>query len=153
RCTELFLRLEEEFDVTIIDLSAGRSYATDMALAATGVESLRKITTRWLVFHRWTRQHVAAAASLVYERDGILDVGARYGHTQDRLADSIRFVRTAVIDPFVEEIAPLRTAQVAFLRKCDGELHELARERNVGRSKLLGAVPLDPLLQWREQLI
>jgi hypothetical protein len=154
RCTELFLRLDETFDVIIVDLSAGRSYATDMALAATATESLRKITTRWLVFHRWTRQHVAAAASLVYDPAGILDIGVRlHGHDRDQLADSIRLVRTVVIDPAEEGIAALRTAQIAFLRQCDRELNELARERNVGRSKLLGVVPLDPLLQWREQLI
>jgi len=153
RCAELFLRLEEEFDVTIVDLSAGRSYATEMALAATGMAHLRKITTRWLVFHRWTSQHVAAAASLVYGEGGILKSGEENGHDRDQLADSLRFVRTAVIDPFADELPPLRPAQIAFLRKCDEDLNELARECNVGRSKLLGKVPLDPLLQWREQLI
>lgn len=153
RCAELFTRLEEEFEITIVDLSAGRSYATDMALAATGMANLKKITTRWLVFHRWTSQHVAAAAGLVYDGGGILETGVRHGHERNQLADSLRFVRTAVIDPFANELAPLRPSQVAFLRRCDQDLNDLAREVNVGRSKLLGTVPLDPLLQWREQLI
>ncbi|WP_369915980.1 SCO2523 family variant P-loop protein [Plantactinospora sp. KBS50] len=54
RCTELFLRLDEEFDLTLVDLSAGRSYASQIALAATANAVLRKVTVRWLVFHRWT---------------------------------------------------------------------------------------------------
>jgi hypothetical protein len=32
-------------------------------------------------------------------------------------------------------------------------LHQLAGERRIGRTKLIGSVPLDPVLQWREQLI
>src|SRR6266542_2761061 len=153
RCAELFLRLEEQFDLIIVDLSAGRSYATDMALAATAMPNLRKITSRWLVFHRWTRQHVAAAAGLVYDDGGILATGERHGHDRERLLDSLRFVRTAVIDPYAKELSPLRPAQVAFLRSCDKDLNELASARNVGRTKVLSSVPLDPLLQWREQLI
>lgn len=35
QCVRLFLRLEEEFELSLIDLSAGRSYATDIVLAAT----------------------------------------------------------------------------------------------------------------------
>jgi CobQ/CobB/MinD/ParA nucleotide binding domain. len=153
RCAELFSQMEEEFDLTIVDLSAGRSYATDMVLAATAMPNLRKITARWLVFHRWTRQHVAAAANLVYDEGGILATGERHGHDPQALADSIRFVRTAVIDPFAKEVAELRPSQVAFLRSCDQELNDLAKIRNVGRTKVISVVPLDPLLQWREQLI
>jgi hypothetical protein len=153
RCAELFLRLEEEFDVVIVDLSAGRSYATDMVLAATAMPSLRKITVRWLVYHRWTRQHVAAAAGLVYDEGGILEVGARHGHDPEALGDALRFVRTAVINPYAEELSTLRPAQVAFLRDCDAELKEMASTLRVGRTKVIASIPLDPLLQWREQLI
>src|SRR5256885_13757491 len=35
RCADLLLRVEEEFELTVVDLSAGRSYATDIALAVT----------------------------------------------------------------------------------------------------------------------
>jgi hypothetical protein len=153
RCAELFRRLDEQFDLTVVDLSAGRSYATDMALAATAIPNVRKIKTRWLVFHRWTRQHVLAAASLVYDKEGILETGRRHGHDTDDLASSLRFIRTAVINPSAKELAGLRPAQVAFLRECDRDLVDLASRRNIGRTRLLGSVPLDPLLQWREQLI
>ncbi|MFB9235798.1 SCO2523 family variant P-loop protein [Plantactinospora siamensis] len=153
RSAELFLRLEEEFDLTLVDLSAGRSYASQIALAATAHPSLRKVTARWLVFHRWTPQHVMAAADLAFEAGGILAMAKEYGHEPEQLRESLRFVRTAVINPRGAEVGHLDLAQQAFLRKCDTELAEMARRRGTGRTTLLGAVPLDPLLQWREQLI
>jgi hypothetical protein len=153
RCAELFLRLDEEFDLVVIDLSAGRSYATEMALAATALPSVQKIRARWLVFHRWTHQHVTAAASLVYNPGGILDTGARHGHGGDDLQDRLRFVRTAVINPFAEEISALRHAQISFLRDSNARLIELASSLRVGRTTVIADIPLDPLLQWREQLI
>jgi len=153
RCTRLFLHLEEEFDLCLIDLSAGRSYATEMVLAATATEELRSIRTRWLVFHRWTRQHVLAAAGLVYGERGILDTGVRHGHNRDELANSLRFIRTAVVNPDSPELEGLRPAQVAWLRDVDRDLAELASSHKVGRTLLLGSIPLDPVLQWREQLI
>lgn len=153
RCARLFLRLEEEFDLSLIDLSAGRSYATQMVLAATAMPELRSVQSRWLVFHRWTRQHVLAASGLVYGSRGILDVGTKTGHDYDELLNSLRFVRTAVVDPDSPELEGLKPAQVAWLRECNQDLLELASNQRVGRTMLLGSVPLDPVLQWREQLI
>jgi hypothetical protein len=153
RCGRLFLRLEEEFDISLVDLSAGRSYATDMVLAATAIPELRSVRSRWLVFHRWTRQHVLAASGLVYGARGILDTGARHGHDYAALADNLRFVRTAVVDPDSPELEGLQPAQLAWLRECNRDLLELASNQRVGRTMLIGSVPLDPVLQWREQLI
>jgi hypothetical protein len=151
RCRRLFLRLEEEFEVSVIDLSAGRSYATDLVLAATS--GLDQVTIRWLVFHRWTRQHVIAASGLVYGQHGILAAGVEHGHPRERLVDSIRFVRTAFVDPDSPELAGLRAGQVAWLRACHQDLLEMAAEHRLGNMLVLGVVPLDPVLQWREQLI
>jgi hypothetical protein len=153
RCVRLFLRLEEEFELCLVDLSAGRSYANTMVLAATAESQLRSVTTRWLVFHRWTRQHIIAASGLVYGDQGILDAGVERGHDRDVLTDSIRFVRTAVVDPDSAELAGLRPAQVAWLREANRDLHGLASREKLGRTSMLGSVPLDPVLQWREQLI
>jgi len=153
RCVELLVRIDEEFDVVLVDLSAGRSYATDIVLAATADEQLREVMSRWLVFHRWTRQHVIAAHGLVHGDRGIIDLGIQRGHDRGRLAGSIRFVRTAVVDPDAEELAGLRAEQIAWLRTFNGELRELASRFRVGRTSQLGSVPLDPVLQWREQLI
>jgi hypothetical protein len=153
RCADLLLRVEDEFELTVVDLSAGRSYATDVALEVTADPRLRSVVCRWLVFHRWTRQHIIAASGLVYGKNGLLDTGAARGHDVEKLAESIRFVRTAVVDPNSPELAGLQATQVAWLRECNQELQTLARQHKVGRTSMLGMVPLDPVLQWREQLI
>lgn len=153
RCVRLFVQLHGEYDLCLVDLSAGRSHATQLVLQATASAALRDVPYRWLVFHRWTRQHIPAAASLAFGRDGIVDVGTQFGHDEQRLRGSIRFVRTAVVDPDSVALTGLRPAQVAWLRDCNQDLHELAARHGVGRSATLGSVPLDPMLQWREQLL
>ena len=153
RCVRLLLRIEEEFDIALLDLSAGRSYATDAVLAATALPELRDIKARWLVFHRWTRQHIIAAEGLVNGASGIIELGVQRGHDRARLSDSIRFVRTAVVDPSSDQLAGLRAEQVAWLRDTNKALQKLASDRRIGRITRIGSVPLDPVLQWREQLI
>jgi hypothetical protein len=39
------------------------------------------------------------------------------------------------------------------MRACDRDLTTLAAELDLGYARLLGTVPLEPVLQWREQLI
>ncbi|WP_250000172.1 SCO2523 family variant P-loop protein [Actinoplanes sp. M2I2] len=153
RCRALFLRLDEEFDLCLVDLSAGRSHALEMVLAATAHPSLQAVKCRWLIYHRWTRQHVIAASGLVYGDSGILNTGTHLGHVARDLKESLRFVHTAVVDPDSTELSGLQPQQVAWLRACDANLKELAGQLRVGRSLQLGSVPLDPVLQWREQLI
>jgi hypothetical protein len=153
RCATLFLRLEEEFDLCLVDLSAGRSYAAELVLAATARPELRAVQARWLVFHRWTRQHIIAAHGLVHGDRGILDVGGRYHHDAGELGAAIRFVRTAVLEQDANELKALRQEQLAWLSNCNRDLKELASRHRLGRTVTLGSIPLDPVLQWREQLI
>jgi hypothetical protein len=153
RCAKLLLRLEEEFDLCLIDLSAGRSYASAMVLAATARAELRSVQCRWLVFHRWTRQHIIAAGGLVRGPRGIVEVGREYGHDPDELIAAIRFVRTAVLEQDADELQGLRSEQLAWLSNCNRDLKELASKNRLGRTAVLGSIPLDPVLQWREQLI
>jgi hypothetical protein len=153
RCIDLFLRLHGEFEVVLVDLSAGRSYASEIVIAATATPEMAGVTTRWLVFHRWTRQHVLAAAGLVFGERGLLDIGEAHGRDRERFIEDIRFVRTALVDPNAPDLAGLRPAQLAWLHEANRDLQRLAAEMDVGRSSLLGSVPFDPLLQWREQLI
>jgi hypothetical protein len=153
RCVQLLLRMEEEFDITLVDLSAGRSYATDIVLTATAGAELRHVQVRWLVFHRWTRQHIIAADGFVNGDKGIIELGVERGHDPAQLAGSLRYVRTAFVDPNSDELAGLRAEQVAWLRDINKALQQLAGKRRIGRTTLLGTVPLDPVLQWREQLI
>lgn len=153
RCARLLRRLEEEYDFILVDLSAGRSYATDIVLEATARPELRRIKSRWLVFHRWTRQHIIAANGLVRGERGLIESGVARGHDRQALAGSIRFVRTAVVDPNADELAGLRPEQLAWLHVCNLDLQRLASSLGIGRTTTIGEIPLDPLLQWREQLI
>lgn len=153
RCIDLFLRLHGEFELVVVDLSAGRSYAAELVIAATSSPELAQVTAKWLVFHRWTRQHIQAAAGLVFDRRGLLDIGEMHGRPSEQFADDIRFIRTALVDPNAPDLAGLRPPQLAWLREANRELQQLAAELRVGRSVMLGEVPLDPVLQWREQLI
>jgi len=153
RCVDLLMNLSYEFDLVIVDLSAGRSYAVDMVLEATAQPEMSEVTARWLVFHRWTRQHVAAAASLVFGKRGILAGGVERGHGEEELRNAIRFVRAAVPDPESPLWSQVSPTQSAWMRKTDGDLKQLASTHGIGYSMVLGSVPLEPVLQWREQLI
>ncbi|MET0237998.1 MAG: SCO2523 family variant P-loop protein [Kibdelosporangium sp.] len=153
RCAQLFLRLDEEFDVCFVDLSAGRSYAIDIALEVTGKAELRSVTSRWLVFHRWTRQHIVAASELVFGEQGLIKTGVARGHDEDELRESIRFVRTAILDPDSPTLANMRPPQAVWLRECHQDLKKLAARNRLGLTAVLGEIPMDPVLQWREQLI
>jgi len=153
RCARLLLRMDEEFSLVLIDLSAGRSHALDTVLAATALPRLKKVTCRWLVFHRWTRQHIIAAEGLVFGGNGLLDIGQDRGHDRNELSRRVRFVRTAVVDPDADDLAGLRAEQIEWLRNCNIALQNLASELKVGRVNTLGEIPMDPVLQWREQLI
>ncbi|WP_127554297.1 SCO2523 family variant P-loop protein [Actinoplanes sp. OR16] len=148
RCANLIGRLIGEFDICFVDLSAGRSYALQMALAV--AQQMTGVTTRWLVYHRWTKQHVIAAAALVHGEHGILDTGADLGHDREDLLASLRFVRTALIDP---ARPGLTSQQAVWITEWDRKLQAIAQAEGVGPLWLLDSVPLDPVLQWREQLI
>ncbi|MGH3697072.1 MAG: SCO2523 family variant P-loop protein [Pseudonocardiaceae bacterium] len=152
RCVELFRRLEQEFEISVIDLSAGRSYAVQIALQATAKSVLQSVTARWLVFHRWTRQHIMAANGLVFSDYGVLELGKEVGHDPETLRNSIRFVRTAVPD-LKSPLTADHAAQSKWLRTCHEDLKQLALRRKLGYSATLGETPMEPVLQWREQVI
>lgn len=152
RCIELFRRLEQEFDVCVVDLSAGRSHAVQMVLHATARTESIQVVSRWLIYHRWTRQHIVAAHGLVFGDNGLLDAGVAVGHNRDTLYDSIRSVRTAVPD-LKSSSATNRATQAKWLHTCDEELKRLARDHRLGQTMTLGSTPMEPVLQWREQVI
>ncbi|MEV0897343.1 SCO2523 family variant P-loop protein [Actinoplanes sp. NPDC049802] len=153
RCLELFLRLNEEFSLCMVDLSAGRNLAVEMVLKVTAMPEMQKIMSRWLVFHRWTRQHVVAAGGLVNGPRGLLTIAEKSGHDRQQFANHLRYVRTAVIDPAPSTQSGLTAKQGIWLDECNRRLTRLAGEHQVGKNLLLGSVPLDPMLQWQEQLI
>ncbi|MQY17696.1 SCO2523 family variant P-loop protein [Nocardia macrotermitis] len=154
RCAELLTICRQEFDVTFLDLSAGRSAALEIVLSAMATRTLRDAVVRWLVFHRWTRQHILAANGLVHGPNGLLDNGAKLGHDPGQLLDSMRYVRTAV--PSTSEVLQGTGGsgpQWAWLRKQNEALDQLAQANQMGLSVTLGTTPVEPVLQWREQVI
>jgi hypothetical protein len=153
RCARLLLSADAEFDLVLVDLSAGRSYATEIVLAATARPEMSRVDWRWLVFHRWTRQHIIAAGGLVDGPHGIVESGIQLGHGRDTLRGAIRFVRTAVPDPASPDQAGLRPEQLTWLDVCNRRLQDLAGQTGVGKAKVLAEIPLDPVLQWQEQVL
>ncbi|MCX5201842.1 SCO2523 family variant P-loop protein [Streptomyces sp. NBC_00237] len=153
RCTKLFARLDEEFDLVLVDLSAGRSFALDMALESTVRPELRGIPCRWLVFHRWTRQHILAAAGLVYGERGVLAGGAALGHDPDRLRAALRFVRAVVPGSDSPAVKYARPPQAVWMHAVSRQLNTLAAENGLGHGKVLGSIPEEPVLKLQEQLI
>lgn len=153
RCAKLFAQMDDEYELALVDLSAGRSFAVDMALRATALPALEGVTTRWLVFHRWTRQHIVAADGLVYGEAGLLESAKAAGHSEERVQGMIRFVRTAVIDTSSEGVRHLSAQQLNWLYSIDAELEKMADSRKLGSTVRIASIPLDPVLQWREQLI
>ncbi|MEU8894848.1 SCO2523 family variant P-loop protein [Nocardia sp. NPDC048505] len=149
RCVQLLLEVEHEFGVCIVDLSAGRSMAMELALRATVRSQLLACTVRWLVFYRWTRQHILAANGLVHGQYGLLASGKQVGHDEDRLLENLRYVRTAVPDP--GSIKGGTGAQAAWLHAQDVQLKRLSSTR-IG-ADVLGETPVEPMLQWREQVV
>jgi len=154
RCVNLLVKCRQEFDVTIVDLSAGRSAALEIALSAMAAKQLRGAAARWLVFHRWTRQHILAANGLVHGPNGLLESGTKLGYNPGALLDSVRYIRTAV--PSTSEAQPEVKGsgpQWAWLRKQNEALEQLAQANELGTTKTLGTTPVEPMLQWREQVI
>jgi hypothetical protein len=152
RCVELLATCEQEYDVTFVDLSAGRSAALEIVLSAMSTPQLAGVVARWLVFHRWTRQHILAANGLVHGPNGLLETGGRCGHDQGRLLESVRYIRTAV-PSMKESPGPGRGPQWAWLRRQNEALETLAKNNRLGFSVMLGRTPMEPVLQWREQVI
>ncbi|MBL1073166.1 hypothetical protein JK358_02025 [Nocardia sp. 2] len=151
RCAALLAACEQEFDVTFVDLSSGRSVALALVLEATQRPQLAHATARWLVFHRWTRQHLIAAHGLVRGDHGIIKTGEACGHKPDDLLNSLRYVRTAV--PNIESATGMRPAQAEWLQEQNDTLHRAAVRYLLGDSVVMGSTPVEPMLQCREQVI
>lgn len=152
RVVSLLTELDRQFHVTIVDLSSGRSAAVQMVLHALASRQLAKAKVRWLVFHRWTRQHVLAASGLLYEDQGILTYAVEEAGLDPKFQQKVRTVRTAVPNLMAQGSAS-SGAQASWLQEFDIKLDELARDRRLGPAVVLGSTPMEPMLQWREQLI
>lgn len=154
RAIALFQKIEREFDVCVVDLSAGRSSALDMSLHAVSPKNRPKKSdpVRWLLFHRWTTQHVIAACGLLFEANGIVSCAVDAGFSRRDFLTLVRTVRTAV--PDASAFGSESTAELeAWLRLSDDLLKALAKRRGLGQELLAAVTPLEPMLLWREQVI
>lgn len=154
RAARLFRDMEREFDACVVDLSSGRSQSVEMSLRALTSPTVKRKGTvvRWLVFHKWTRQHVVAANGLLFAPRGIVDIAVDAGHDRGEFLRLVRSVRTAVPDLNLLGAAD-RAVQARWLISCGDELKKLARDNLLGQDRLLASTPLEPMLLWREQII
>ncbi|MFE2581462.1 ParA family protein, partial [Streptomyces sp. NPDC059378] len=116
-------------------------------------EELGLINTRLCDYPRCPPQQVPPAAQLVGARQGIVSAGEVMGHDRQTLLGSIRFVRAAVPDLKSALWSEVPPAQSAWMREYNKQLETIAADLGIGRSRVLGSVPLEPVLQLREQLI
>ncbi|GAA1966676.1 SCO2523 family variant P-loop protein [Catenulispora subtropica] len=154
RAASLFASVEQEFDVCVVDLSGGRSSALDMSLHAISpkLRSGKAAPVRWLLFHRWTTQHLIAASGLLFAPNGIVSCAGDAGFRDADFMRMVRTVRTAV--PDVTAFGKETTAeQERWVSRSDDILKDLAKSRRLGRDLLAGVTPLEPMLLWREQVI
>ena len=152
RCLQYFKELQnnKKFDLCIVDVSAGRSPALELIMKVLGKdhETDKELNYVWLVFHRWTKQHLQAAHNLVYSPNGLHYLANKKQLPDTKFRNSIYYVRTA----FVEEIKAQTPAQEVWITEKKQALQEIAGELGL-LNRQLGEIPWDPMLYWNEQLI
>lgn len=163
RIRALLESLVDEYSVEeiFLDMRAGRSFVSDgvARLLAPLEAPQNSLRLKWLVFHRWTPQAARAAANLISGPSGLKQYVESVAGRPD--AFSFRVVRTAVPNPNEWAAAPSEAApddgpRLQNLGALVGEVHELVTKivaESDGLEAVLGMVPWDPLLQWREQLV
>ena len=130
---ELLADVSSRYDVVLIDLRSGLGPVAGLFLEP----MIDEVLTAWLVFHRWTRQHLVGAHNLLE-------------NLQQYSQGPFYRVRTAVIDPDKSGAAePWVRSQHESLQKDANRLLTLGVEP----SREIGAVPMDPLLQWTERIV
>jgi hypothetical protein len=151
-CVTLFSRLDREFDICVVDLSAGRSHAVSMVLEATARKELSTITARWLIFHRWTMaaRHGRGRAGQRHPRNPRGRAGGRARPGRPGRRDPLRAHGRPVAQLAAghEQPAPGRLA--ARLRRGAQPVGQGAQARSQPDAR---PHPMEPVLQWREQVI
>lgn len=125
------------FDIVIADVRSGIS-TVFQALCNIGSPYL----AGWLVFHRWTPQHLAGAAEFVQN----LTTFEQPTYT----------IRTAYITPDYErndEQARYFRHQDSLLESSEKEFVSHANTRARVQCRRLTSIPLTPILQWEERIL
>ena len=120
-----------ESDIVFLDVRSGLSHL----VAALLDPAFSSLISGWLVFHRWTTQHLAAAANLV--------------ESLSTNSVPVYRIKTAVIDATDERYpAKMRNwlqGQARDLETLDKQIETLAPE--------IGRIPLEPTLMVKERII
>jgi hypothetical protein len=123
--SQIIARLRDDYDHVLLDVRSGASSTVEAVLAAE--DELKGI--HWLIFFRWTPQHLAGASDLC-------------GRLSDAGAD-LSLVRTAFSDPAELD---------SWFRDQNRTLTERARDSLSGL-EIITSIPVEPMLQWKECII
>lgn len=129
----LFHFLETDYDIVFADLRSGLGAVTAAMLLANRSFALN--IDAWLVFYRWTPQHLHGAADLCKR---LHDGGAR-----------VLTVRTAYQDPY--ELSS-SNHQKWFIDR-NNDLTKLYNGLFAGRVDRIADIPFEPILQWDERIL
>lgn len=124
------------YDIVFCDLRSGIGPVADTFLRPPVAE----LVDAWILFHRWTHQHLAGAIDLARELDNASEISTKF------LA-----VRTAWIDP-----ASAPPDKRVWISKLNDELaREYDKLRLATKQEIepLGTIPLETILQWRECIL
>jgi len=122
---QILADLRDDYEHLLLDVRSGASDTVEAVLAAD--DHLQSI--HWLVFYRWTHQHLSGAADLCERLSG---AGARLG-----------LVRTAFTDP---------SEMASWFKEQNRALSARARETLSGW-EMITDIPVEPMLQWREGIV
>lgn len=122
---QILARLRDDYDHVLLDVRSGASDTVEAVLAAN--DELEAI--QWLVFFRWTPQHLAGAA----------DLCGRLSSAGAELA----MVRTAFTDP---------AEMSSWFREQHRALTARVRDSLSGW-EILTDIPVEPMLQWKEGIV
>jgi hypothetical protein len=127
-------------DIIICDLRSGLSEPFQAFLD----DRLSQKLAAFLFHFRWTPQQLNGLSEMLSP-----EVMSRIS------TDRVRFVRTAVMDAdSYESFSPFGKWVSSSSRELEARLSKLTAAINVsGQKLLLGQVPIEPVLQWRETII
>jgi hypothetical protein len=129
--------LRQDYDFVILDVRSGLSPITR---TIAGEPQFRELVSTWLIFHRWTPQHLA----------GVEDMAKRLA-TWDWPAF---LVRTAYLNP--DSVQGASPEYLRWLRRRDTALEEeLTRIRNENGNVrgTIASIPFSGVLQWEERIL
>lgn len=123
--------LNDRFDRVVVDVRSGVSTVVQAFLEP----PLSQEVDVWLVFFRWTPQHVTGLDALLR---GL----------QDKV-NVLRTVRTAYVEP--DQVAERERRD--WVKKCYAALDQRYQAIDPRHQQLLATIPLEPLLQWQEMVV